>query len=52
MNSLLKPLIAAALVLSLGACATISCPPGMLPGPYGHHCFPDRGPPPPPPPGQ
>jgi hypothetical protein len=35
-------------VLSLAACETVSCPPGMHPGPYGHHCHPDRGPPPPP----
>jgi hypothetical protein len=53
MSPLVKHLIAATLILSLSACATVSCPPGMHPGPYGRHCHPDRGPPlPPPPPGQ
>ena len=47
MTMILRPLLAAALILSLTACETISCPPGMHPGKYGHHCYPDRGPPPP-----
>lgn len=41
---LVRSFVAAAIILSLGACATgRECPPGSHEGPFGHRCVDNRG---------